>query len=164
MEELYALSKMSISIAGFTALFVVLKPSHIEWSTYDKVNLIRFYMMIELACIVTLFSFLPIVLLGYFDTEISFRGSFGLFNCIGLLYLIYTIRRNKHYTGKVKVAGYSTIIVMVFGIFIILLSILGALNLIGNNYKANYLLLLFLSFCLDIYLFVRLIYFGIKKN
>ena len=49
MDEFYALGEVTITIAGFAALFSILKPQIKTWDDSDKINLIRFYMMIEFA-------------------------------------------------------------------------------------------------------------------
>ncbi len=164
MDEFYALSQVTITIAGFAALFSILRPRESQWTDLDKLNLVRFYMMIEIACLISLFSFLPIILLGYFNTEVTFRLSFGFLFVIFTLYYIYGTRRNKRYSGKVAIGGLSTIIILTIGIFLISFSLLGSFNLLGNNYKTNYLILLFISFVMNIYLFIRLIYFTVRKD
>ncbi len=164
MEELYTLSQVSITIAGFATLFTTLKPHRNNWDGLDNINLIRFYMMIELACMISVFSFLPVILLGYFDKAISFRLSFGIYSCIWLPYIIYATNRNKRYLGKVNITGISTIIIIALGIFALFFSMCCALNILGENYKTNYLILLYTSFLVNIYLFLRLIYFTIKNS
>ncbi len=164
MDEFYALSQVTITIAGFAALFSILKPRDSQWTDLDKLNLVRFYMMIEIACLISIFSFLPVILIGYFDTDITFRLSFGFCFVIITLYYIYGTKRNKRYSGKVSIGGVSTIIILTIGIFWLLFSLLGSLNFLGNNYKTNYLILLFIFFVMNIYLFIRLIYFTVRKN
>ena len=61
MEPFYVLGQLSITVAGFAALFSILKPPSKDWNQKDKLNLIRFYIMIELACLVSLFSFFPVL-------------------------------------------------------------------------------------------------------
>lgn len=164
MDEFYALSQVTITIAGFAALFSILRPGESQWTDLDKLNLVRFYMMIEIACLVSIFSFLPIILLGYFNTEITFRLSFGFCFAIFGLYYIYGTIRNKRYSGKLAIGGLSTKIILAIGVLMLLYSLLGSLDLIGHNYKTNYLILLFVCFILNIYLFIRLIYFTVRKD
>jgi hypothetical protein len=164
MDEFYALSQITITIAGFAALFSILKPRDSEWTDLDKLNLVRFYIMIELACLISIVSFLPIILLGYFNTEISYRLSFFFCFVFFLLYNIYALKRNKRYSGKLDIGGFSTISIMTIGMFLLLFSILSSLNLIGTNYKTNYLILLYILFVINIYFFIRLIYFTIRKE
>jgi hypothetical protein len=95
MDEFYALSQITITIAGFAALFSILKPQKDEWKAIDNINLIRFYMMIELACIISIFSYLPVILLGYFSDEITFRLSFGVLFIFSFLYNAFAIKRLK---------------------------------------------------------------------
>ena len=163
MDEFYALGEVTITIAGFAALFSILKPQKKTWEFLDKSNLIRFYMMIEFACLISVFSFLPVILFGYFNPEITFRLSFGLLFFITFPYMIYGNIRNKRYTGKVLFGGIVTVILLTIWNLMILFALMGALDLLGENYKTNYLILLFLMFVSDLYLFIRLIYFSIRK-
>lgn len=164
MDEFYALSQVTITIAGFAALFSILRPRESQWTDLDKLNLIRFYMMIEIACLISIFSFLPVILGGYFNTEVTFRLSFGFCFLIFGLYYIYGTKRNKRYSGKVAIGGVSTSIILAIGVFLLVFSFLGSLNGLGDNYKTNYLVVLFICFVMNIYLFIRLIYFTVRKD
>ncbi len=163
MDEFYALGEVTITIAGFAALFSILKPQKKTWDDSDKSNLIRFYMMIEFACLISIFSFLPVILFGYFNPEITFRLSFGVTFLITFPFMIYGTKRNKRLTGKVLINGVTTAILIIIWSLMILFALMGALDLLGENYKTNYLILLFLMFVSDLYLFIRLIYFSIRK-
>lgn len=163
MDEFYALGEVTITIAGFAALFSILRPQKKTWDDSDKSNLIRFYMMIEFACLISIFSFLPVILLGYFNPEITFRLSFGLLFLVTFPYMIYGTKRNKRYTGKVLINGVTTAILLIIWSLMILFALMGALDLLGENNKTNYLILLFLMFVSAVYLFIRLIYFSIRK-
>ena len=163
MDEFFALGEITITIAGFAALFSILRSQKKTWDDFDKLNLIRFYMMIEFACLISIFSFLPVILLGYFSSEIVFRLSFGLYFLVIFPYEIYGIKRNIRYSGKIAVDGIRTVILLVIWNLLILYALLGALDLLGENYKTNYLILLFLMFVSALYLFIRLIYFSIRK-
>ncbi len=165
MDEFYALSQITITIAGFAALFSILKPQKGEWKDIDNINLVRFYMMIELACIVSIFSYLPVILLGYFSNEITFRLSFGILFIISFLYDIFAIKRVKKRlkispTGRK--AKFSLLIII--GLLFLLFELLGAVNCLGSNYKTNYLIILFSKFILNVYFFIRLIYFSTQKK
>ena len=83
---------------------------------------------------------------------------------IFLLYNIYAFKRNKSYSGKLAIGGLSTKIIATIGILLLFLSLLGALDFIGSNYKTNYLALLFVLFMVNAYFFIRLIYFTVRKN
>ena len=163
MEVFYALGEVSITIAGFAALFSILRSQKKTWDDFDKLNLIRFYMMVEFACMISIFSFLPVILLGYFNPEIAFRLSFGLFFLIVFPYEIYGIKRNIRYSGKIAIDGTRTVILLIIWNIMILFALMGALNFLGENYKTNYLTLLVLMFVSALYLFIRLIYFSIRK-
>ena len=163
MDVFYALGEVSITIAGFAALFSILRPQKKTWGHSDKANLIRFYMMIEFACIISIFCFLPVILLGFFKTEIAFRLSSGLFCLAVIPYEIYAIKRPIRYTGKIELAGGTTVTLIVIWNLIILYALLGALDLLGDSYRTNYLIFLFLFFISDLFLFIRLIYFSIRK-
>ncbi len=164
MGEFYALSQISFTIAGFAALFSILKINKGDWTNLDKLNLIRFYVMIELACLVSIYSFFPIILTGYFNTEISFRLSFGLCSAMISLYMIYSLRRNKKYSNKIAISGLPTIFFLAIVILLLVFALLGTFDFIGNKYKTNYLVLLFVMFMQNIYLFIRLIYFTVRKE
>ena len=163
MDEFFALGEITITIAGFAALFSILKTQKKSWDSFDKLNLIRFYMMIEFTCLISIFSFLPVILLDYFNTEIAFRLSFGLFFLVVFPYEIYGIKRNIRYSGKVAIDGVRTVVLLVIWNLIILYALFGTLGLLGENFKTNYLTLLFLMFTSALYLFIRLIYFSIRK-
>jgi hypothetical protein len=163
MDEFFALGEITITIAGFAALFSILRSHKKSWDDADKLNLIRFYMMIEFACLISIFCFLPVILLGYFNTEIAFRLSFGLYFLVVFPYEMYGIKRNIRYSGKIAIDGVRTVVLLVIWNLILLYALLGTLGLLGENYKTNYLLLLFLMFSSAIYLFMRLIYFSIRK-
>ena len=163
MYEFFALGEITITIAGFAALFSILRPQKNTWDDSDKLNLIRFYMMIEFACLISIFSFLPVILLGYTNPEVAFRLSFSLFFLIVFPYEIYGIKRNIRYSGKIAIDGTRTVVLLIVWNLMILFALLGALGLFGENYKTNYLILLFLMFVSALYLFIRLIYFSIRK-
>jgi len=163
MDEFFALGEITITIAGFAALFSILRPQKNTWDDSDKLNLIRFYMMIEFACLISIFSFLPVILLGYTNPEVAFRLSFSLFFLVVFPYEIYGIKRNIRYSGKIAIDGTRTVVLLIVWNLMILFSLLGALGLFGENYKTNYLILLFLMFVSALYLFIRLIYFSIRK-
>ena len=163
MDEFYSLGEITITIAGFAALFSILRPQKKTWGHSDKANLIRFYMMIEFACIISIFCFLPVILLGFFKTEIAFRLSSGLFCLAVIPYEIYAIKRPIRYTGKIELAGGTTVTLIIIWNLIILYALLGALDLLGDSYRTNYLIFLFLFFISDLFLFIRLIYFSIIK-
>ena len=163
MDEFFALGEITITIAGFAALFSILRPQKNTWDDSDKLNLIRFYMMIEFACLISIFSFLPVILLGYTHPEIAFRLSFSLFFLVVFPYEIYGIKRNIRYSGKIAIDGTRTVILLIVWNLMLLFALLGALGLFGENYKTNYLILLFFMFVSALYLFIRLIYFSIRK-
>ena len=164
MDEFYVLAQLSITIAGFAALFSILKPSKIEWTDLDKLNLVRFYVMIEMACLISIYSFLPIILLGFLNEETSFRISFGFGFLTWPIYLLYIFKRNKRFSGKIAIGGLSSAIMQAIGISVILYCLIGSLNYLGNNYKTNYLISIFIFFIIDLWLFIRLIYGTIRKN
>ena len=163
MDVFYALGEITITIAGFAALFSVLKPQKKSWEYADKLNLIRFYMMIEFACIISVFSFIPVILLDYTNPEIAFRISFSLFFLVVLPYEIFGIKRNIRYCGKAAIDGKRTVFLLVIWNLVLIFSLLGALDIIGENYRTNYLILLFIMFVSALYLFIRLIYFSVRK-
>jgi len=163
MDEFFALGEISITIAGFAALFSILRSQKKTWGDLDKLNLIRFYMMIEFACWITIFCFLPVILLAYFKTEIAFRLSFGLFCLVLIPYEVYALKRSIRYSGKIAIAGGTTVILLIIWNLIIFFALLGTLNLLGENYKANYLIVLLFMFVSALFLFIRLIYFSIRK-
>ena len=163
MDEFFALGEITITIAGFAALFSILRPQKNTWDDSDKLNLIRFYMMIEFACLISIFSFLPVILLGYTNPEVAFRLSFSLFFLVVFPYEVYGIKRNIRYSGKIAIDGTRTVVLLLVWNLMIIFSLLGALGLFGENYKTNYLILLFLMFVSALYLFIRLIYFSIRK-
>ncbi|MBC2840076.1 hypothetical protein [Robiginitalea sp. SC105] len=164
MEEFYALGEITISIAGFAALFSILRPGHKNWTVRDSLNLIRFYMMIEVASIITIFSFLPVILQGYFEIETSFRVSSGLYLLTMILYQVFALKRNKRHSGKIAIGGNITVIVILYTHVIMVFALLQTLGFLGNNHKTNYLVLLFATFIFNIYLFIRLIYFTVRKE
>ena len=163
MEVFYSLGEVTITIAGFAALFSILRTQKKTWGDSDKLNLIRFYMMIEFACLISIFSFLPVILLDYTNPDIAFRLSFGLFFLIVFPYEIYGIKRNIRYMGKIAIDGTRTVILLLIWNLLLLFALMGTLDLLGENYKTNYLILLFLMFVSALYLFIRLIYFSIRK-
>lgn len=164
MEEFYALGEITISIAGFAALFSILRPGHKNWTVRDNLNLIRFYMMIEVASIITIFSFLPVILLGYLDVEAGFRVSSGLYLLIMIFYQVFALNRNKRHSGRITIGGKITVIVILYMHIIMIFALLQSLGFLGVNYKTNYLVLLFATFIFNIYLFIRLIYFTVRKE
>ncbi len=123
MDEFYALGEVTITIAGFAALFSILKPQKKTWGDSDKSNLIRFYMMIEFACLISIFCFLPVILSGYFNTEITFRLTFGLYFLVTFPFMIYGTKRNKRLTGKVLINGITTAILIIIWSLMILYSV-----------------------------------------
>ena len=167
MEAFYTLSQLAITIAGFAALFSILKIKDSKWSELDKLNLVRFYVMIELACIIAAFCFLPIIFSGYLSDNNAYRLSFALFFILSIVYHFFWIGRSKRISGKANIGGVSSKIIRLLGNVAGLFAIVNAIGLIGFNYKSNYLALMFLLFIMDLYVFIRLIYFSIgatKKN
>lgn len=164
MDVFYSLGEVTITIAGFAALFSILKPQKKTWDEFDKYNLTRFYMMIEFACLTSFFSFLPALLLGYANPDIAFRLSFALYFLIIVPYIIFGMKRTKRLSGKIAINGIRTIIILIFWHLMTLYSLMGALDLLGENYKTNYFTLLLLMFISALYLFIRLIYFSIRKD
>ncbi len=165
MDEFYALSQITITIAGFAALFSILKPQKGEWKDIDNINLVRFHMMIELACIVSIFSYLPVILLGYFSNEITFRLSFGILFIFSFIYNIFAIKRLKKLLNISSTGGKARFYFLIFiGLLFPLFELLGAVNYLGSNYKTNYLIVLFSKFILNIFFFIRLIYFSTRKE
>ena len=164
MDDFYYLAQITATIAGFAALFSILKHKNKDWNEDAKVNLIRFYIMIELACIITVFCFVPIVLSDYFNTELTFRLSFGSHFILSVGYYFFTLKRNKRITGLVNIAGTSTKIVRLFSIMILLFALCGSLDLLGSHYKTNYLVSLILVFIINLYMFLRLIYFSTRRE
>ena len=163
MDVFYALGEVSITIAGFAALFSILRPQKKTWDEFDRYNLTRFYMMIEFGCLTSIFCILPALFLGYTDSENAFRLSFGLYFLIIVPYIIFGLRRVKRLSGKIAINGIRTVILLIIWHLMALYSVLGALDLLGENYQTNYLTLLFLMFVSALYLFIRLIYFSIRK-
>ena len=163
MDVFYVLGEVTITIAGFAALFSILRPQKKIRDEFDIYNLIRFYTMIEFACIISIFSFLPVLLLGYTNPEIAFRLSFSLYFLVVFPYMIFGMKRNKRLSGKIAINGIRTVILLIIWDLMILYAVMGALDLLGENYKTNYLTLLFLMFVSALYLFIRLIYFSIRK-
>lgn len=164
MDDFYYLAQITTTIAGFAALFSILKPARKIWDTESKVNLIRFYIMIELACIITVFCFVPIVLSDYFSVEITFRVSFGSHFLFSTLYYFFALKRNKRITGKVNVAGTSTKIVRLFSVGVLVFALCGTIDILGTHYETNYLISLILVFIINLYMFLRLIYFSMRRN
>lgn len=164
MDDFYYLAQITTTIAGFAALFSILKHTSKNWNNETKVNLIRFYIMIELACIITVFCFVPIVLFDYFSEDVTFRLSFGSYFLLSLLYYLFALRRNRRITGLVNIAGTSTKIVRLFSISILIFALCGALDLLGTHYKTNYLISLILVFIINLYMFLRLIYFSTRRE
>ncbi len=161
MDEFYALSQITITIAGFAALFSILKPQKGEWKDIDNINLVRFYMMIELACIVSIFSYLPVILLGYFSNEITFRLSFGI---LFIIYNIFAIKRVKKRMKIWRAGRGAKLFLLIIMMLLLLFEFLGAINCLGSNYKTNYLIALFSKFILNIYFFIRLIHFSTRQQ
>ncbi|NNM22727.1 MAG: hypothetical protein HKO54_04165 [Flavobacteriaceae bacterium] len=164
MDDFYYLAQITTTIAGFAALFSILKHSNKTWNDLAKVNLIRFYIMIELACIITIFCFVPIVLSEYFEQEVTFRVSFGSHFLFSTIYYVFALKRNKRITGLVNIAGTSTKIVRIFSIGVLIFAVFGALNFLGDHYKTNYLISLILVFLINLYMFLRLIYFSMSRE
>ena len=164
MDEFYTLSQLAISIAGFAALFSVLKPKTESYELIDKLNLIRFYVMIELACMVVILCYIPIILSGYFDSEITYRLSFLAFLIISVSHHVISMNRNKKLSEKTNIGGISTIILRILTIIGFVFAFVNLIGIIGSHFRENYLLLIFLIFTMDIYFFIRLIYFSIGKK
>ena len=162
MQDFHSLSQITITIAGFAALFSLLEPE-VDTSSVDyKINVIRFFMMVELACTVTLFCFLPIILISYFPGEHTFRVSSGIYFLANVGYFIYCIRRNNHLLGKVAIDGISTKIIIAVSICLAALGLYNSSGLYGSNYQETYTLIVFLTFLFNSYFFLRLIRFAIN--
>ncbi|QIE58746.1 hypothetical protein G5B37_03970 [Rasiella rasia] len=164
MDEFYTLSQLAISIAGFAALFSILKPKTDSYELTDKLNLIRFYVMIELACMVVILCYLPIILLGYFNPEITYKLSFLTFLILSGIYHVFAMKRNKRVSKKINIGGISTIIIRILTIIGFIFAIFNLTGVISSQFRENYLMLIFLIFSMDIYFFIRLIYFSIGKK
>ena len=65
--------------------------------------------------------------------------------------------------GKIAIDGTRTVILLLIWNLLLLFALMGTLDLLGENYKTNYLILLYLMFVSALYLFIRLIYFSIRK-
>jgi hypothetical protein len=113
MDVFYSLGEVTITIAGFAALFSILRPQKKTWNEFDIYNLIRFYMMIEFACLISIFSFLPVLLLGYVNPEIAFRLSFCIYFLVVFPYIIFGMKRAKRLSGKIAINGTRTVILLI---------------------------------------------------
>lgn len=164
MSEFYTLSQLAISIAGFAALLSILKPKHTKWQRTDKVNLIRFYIMIELACIIATFCFFPIIFSGYLSDECTYRISFTLcfFSLFG--YNIFALMRNKRILGQMNFAGNISKVIRLIGILSILFALINSLGYMGTHFRANYLILMYVGFNVSLFHFFRLIYYSIQQD
>ncbi|MBT3208123.1 MAG: hypothetical protein HN704_04415 [Bacteroidetes bacterium] len=165
MDELLTLSELSVTIAGFAALFSILNPKIEKWTELDKVNLIRFYMMVELACIVAVFCIIPVVLKGYLEPETTFRSVSVLHFFTMIVYNYAALVRNKKHLRKLNIAGFSTVVIRILAIVIIVIALLNGLGTFKSYYRESYMFNMYLIFVVDIYFFLRLLYFsiGIKK-
>ena len=164
MDEFYTLSQLAISIAGFAALFSVLKPQTESYELDDKLNLIRFYVMIELACLIVILCYIPIILSGYFDSEITYKLSFLTFLILSILHHSFSLKRNRKISGKINIGGTSTKFLRILTIIGFAFAFVNLTGIIGSHFRENYLLLIFLIFTMDIYFFIRLIYFSISQK
>ena len=165
MDEFYTLSQLAITIAGFAALFSILKQKTGSFELADKINLVRFYMMIELACMMVILCYTPIILSGYFDSETTYRLSSLVLLILNVSYYIFAVKRNKRYSGKKNIGGTTSMILRIVSICGAICAFVNCIGVIGSHFRENYLLLLFVMFIANMYLFIRLIYFSIgQKN
>ena len=161
MDPFYTLSELAITLTGFAALFSILKSQNTKWDDLDKLNLVRFFVMIELGCLTAILCFAPIILTGYLNEDLAYRVSSFLAFVLLISYNIFALRRHKKISGRIDIGGLSTKIIRLIAILYIIMAILNSLSLVGVNYKSNYLILMVWMFITGLYFFIRLIYFSI---
>ena len=59
MENLRTIAEIAITIASFSALIPLFRQNKLKWEFEDKVNLIRFYSMLEISVILIVCCYLP---------------------------------------------------------------------------------------------------------
>ena len=164
MEEFYILSQLAIAIAGFAALASLLKPKTEKWDSFSTLNLARFYIMIELSIVVAAFGFLPIVLKGFLNDDLTFRLSSGIIFILGIGILRNGDKRHKRLSGKLNIGGRHTIFMRVLAISSLLLALINAIGFFNLFYKEIYLTVLYIFLLVSLNLFYRLIIFSIGPN
>jgi len=164
MDAFYNLSQLAITMAGFAALFSILKLQKSEWNELDILNLMRFYVMIELACLIAIYCYLPVIFSGYLSDDNAYRLSFALFFVMWIVYLSFTRSRNKRILGKRKFSGISDIIFRLLALIGALFAITNVFGLVGPSYKSNYLSLMLWVLIFNMAIFIRLIYFSINTK
>jgi len=164
MEEYYILCQLAITTAGFAALASLIKPKSQSLDLGYKLNLVRFYIMIEFAVTVAAFGFLPIVLMGFLDEELNFRISSGILFAFAVPLYKYTMNRNKALSGTVNIGGMHTKVTRIFGLTAILILLINAIGLLKPYYSESYLAALYIIFLLSLNLFYRLIINSVKQH
>ena len=164
MDAFYTLSQLAITMAGFAALFSIIKLQKSEWNELDILNLMRFYVMIELACLIAIYCFLPVIFSGYLSDDNAYRLSFALFFVMWILYRFFMIRRNMKILGKRKFSGLADIIFRLLALIAALFALMNVFGLVGSNYKSNYLSLMLWVLIFNMAIFIRLIYFSINTK
>ena len=160
-ENFHSLSQIAITIAGFAALFSLLEDRKVSKSLAYRVNLIRFFMMVELACMIAFFCFLTIIVVSYYPTEDTFKTLSWFYIPVNLGYLKICLDRNVALTNKRIIDGNNTRAVIIFSVLFALLALYNAVGYHGSNYQETYTLILFLTFLFNLYFFLRLIQFSI---
>lgn len=164
MEEYYVLCELAITTAGFAALASLIKPKSSELNLASRVNLVRFYIMIEFAVTVCAFGFLPIVLNGFLDEELNYRISSGLFFIFAIPMYKYALNRNKRLSGKINIGGVHSKVLRIIALTALLISLINAIGLLKPYYSESYLAALYIIFLLSLNLFYRLIINSVKQD
>ena len=129
-----------------------------------KLNTVRFLFMLETAISTVISCFLPILLLGFFNDEYTFRISSALFFTTGILVTYYLNKRSKKSLGKVNISGNHTKTIRIVTGVITISGLINALGIFKPFYKEVYLVMCYTLFILSLNLFYRLIVFSINPD
>lgn len=163
IETLRNIAEVAITIVGFSALITLFQEKKVNWEDEDKLNLIRFYYMIDFGVLLIIFCYMPILLSNYFGLDIACRIALILFGFTTIVYYWFTAKRHKRIMGK-KMKGNITLIFRLIAIFGVCFSFVVALGYIGSKYQANYLVIILGLLSSALTFFVRLIYFTVKPS
>ena len=162
METLRNLAEISITIAGFSALITLFQNKGTEWKFIDKNNLNRFYIMIESSLLSCVYCYIPVILIGFIDTTMTFRVASLIFVMVSLFYSAFVLIRNKKMTGSENPGGVGTVLMKYLSFALIILAILNFFGILGNNYESIYKVIVFIVVIGTFYFFLRIIYSSIK--
>ena len=157
------MAEVNIAIVGFATLVTIFREKVVNWKFTDRRNMIRFIMMVELALLNVIFSYIPMVIKLVFPSVSSFGVSSIIYGVFCSCYFPYVHSRNKRLAGKEQVSNINAIIIYTLSIIMIFYALSIGTGLLGPNHQGLYLFIMLYIIILEMYFFIGLIHYSIPQ-